>query len=251
MPITLSTLFTSPQDIWDHLSVEGVDLRLDDHNLASGQIITTTADAIIGTTSISVSALPVALLRGSVLTFDNAGMDVPVQVTLNAVANINDTSLTVVPLTTQVNSGATARDSGVNAATGKRLTVAAQRGTSKVKLYCNGRYDDSQLKLSGSVLNWATIVAAKFLCERRAQGCPKSIKAEYDEALEEMKMVMTGQMQLEDCGTRGVDWPAISNVTVNPAYEYNRVRVEPNLSEQTPTAYPQFIDWNSAAYFNF
>ena len=71
MPITLSTLFCTAQDVWDLLSVEGVDLREDDHNLASGQIITTTAAAAVGATSISVSALPVALLRGAELTFDD------------------------------------------------------------------------------------------------------------------------------------------------------------------------------------
>lgn len=249
MPITLSTLFTTPNDIWDYLSVEGVDLRLDDHNLSSGQIITTTADALVNATSISVSALPVALLRGTVLTFENASMSDPVQVTLNTIANLGDTTLSVTTLTTQINSGATARDSGVNAATGKRLTVAARKGTSKVKLYCNSRYDDSQLKLCGSVLDWATIIAAKFLCERRAQGCPKSLRSEYDEVIEELKMVQAGQLQLEDAGTRGVDWPSISNLSVNPSYDYNRARVEPNLSEATPTAYPQYLDWNSAVYF--
>lgn len=249
MPITLSTLFTYPQDIWDYLGVEGVDLRLDDQNLSTGQTITTSADAIVGATTISVSALPVALLRGATLTFENAGMEVPIQATLSAVALAGATSLSVTALETQINSGATARDSGVNAATGARLLVAARKGTSKVKLFCNSRYDDSELARSGTVLDWATIVACKFLCERRAQGCPKGIKAEYEEALEEMKMVQYGQLQIEDCGTRGVDWPSISNLTVNPSYDTNRSRVQPNLSERTPTSYPQFIDWNSAVAF--
>ena len=48
MPITLSTLFCTPQDVWDILSTEGVDLREDDHNLASGQIISTTSDTRVG-----------------------------------------------------------------------------------------------------------------------------------------------------------------------------------------------------------
>ena len=200
MPITLSTLFCSPQDVWDLLSTEGVDLREDDHNLASGQIITTSAAAAVGDVSISVTALPVALLRGAQLTFDDAGMSVPVTASLTAVAAINATSISVAALTTAINSGATARDSGVNAGTGARLTVGARKGTSKVKLYCNARYDDSQLKLSGTVLDWATLAAAKFLCTRRAQGCPKGIKADYDEAIEEMRMVQVGQLAIEDIG---------------------------------------------------
>lgn len=251
MPITLTTLFCTPQDVWDLLSVEGVDLREDDSNLASGQVITTTADAAVGATSISVAALPVALLRGAELTFESAGMAVPVTVRLSAAAAAAATSVSVAALTTAVNSGATARDSGVNAATGARLVVGTRKGTSKVKLYCNQRYDDSQLVLSGTVCDWATTVAAKFLCTRRAQGCPKSIQADYDEAVEEMRQVQSGQLSVEDIGTRGVDWPTVTNVIVNPAYDGMRSRVQPNISEQTPTAYAQFIDWNSAVILGF
>jgi len=251
MPITYTTLFTTPQDIWDVLSVEGVDLRQDDHNLATGSVISTTADALIGATSIAVQGLTAPLLRGTQLTFDGAQMPVPVTVTLSAVGNINDVSISTVALTTQVNNGAQARDSGVNVATGNRLNVACRKGTSRVKLYCNQRYDDSQLKLSGTVLDWATIAAAKFLCGRRAQGCPKSIAEEYKEDTEELQMVQSGVLSIEDIGTRGVDWPTVVNITVNPAYDFQRARVEPNMSEQTPTAYNQFIDWNSAAWIEF
>lgn len=251
MPITLTTLFTTPQDVWDLLSVEGVDLREDDHNLASGQIIEASAAAAADATTISVLALPVALLRGAELTFDLAGMDPPVTAKLSASAVVGATSISVTALTAAINLGAQARDSGVNAATGARLVVGTRKGTSKVKLYCNQRYDDSQLKLSGTVLDWATVCAAKFLCTRRAQGCPKSIASDYKEAIEEMRMVQSGQLSIEDIGTRGVDWPTVTNVTVNPGYDGMRARVQPNISEGTPTAYSQYVDWNSAVILDF
>lgn len=246
MAITLTTLFCQPQDVWDLLSSEGVDLREDDHNLATGQIIQTTADAVVGATSITVAALPVALLRGAQLTFDSAGMAVPIVASLTAAANAAATSISVTALATQINSGAQARDSGVNAATGARLVVGTRKGTSKVKLYCNARYDDSQLVLSGTVCDWAALCAAKFLCTRRAQGCPKSIAADYEEALEEMRMVQADQLSIEDIGTRGADWPTVTNVIVQPGYDGMRARVQPNISEQTPTAFGQYIDWSSA-----
>lgn len=246
MPITYSTLFTTPQDIWDLLSVAGVDLRMDDHNLATGQVITTSADAAVDAISISVTALPVALLRGAELTFDGSGKTTPTTVSLSAAAAAGATSISVAPLDEAIPAGSTARDSGVNAATGARLSVAARKGTSRVKLYCNARYDDSQLALSGSVLDWATIIAAKFLCSRRAQAVPKSIMADYEEAMEELRAVQAGQLSIEDIGTRGVDWPTITNIVVNPGYNGMRARVMPNVSEQTPTGYSQFIDWNSA-----
>lgn len=260
MPASLGTLFTQPQDVWDYLSVEGVDLRQDDHNLASGQIIQTSADTPVGSNTMAVVALPVALLAGAQLVFDGAGMPAPVQVQITAVANVGATSLsiqqvfnagttiTVGNTTVDIPSGAQARDSGVNAATGARLVRGCQVGTSKVKLYCNQRYDDSQLVLAGSVNHWATVFAGRYVATRRAQGCPKSIAADCEEALEELRMVQCMQLSIEDIGTRGVDWPTVVNVTVNPGYDYMRARVEPNISEQTPTGYSQYIDWNSAVW---
>lgn len=246
MPITLNTLFCVPQDVWDVLSVEGVDLRNDDSNLGTGHIITATALAAEGATSITVDSLTVPLLRGAELTFQQAGMATPVTASLTAVAAVGATTLSVTALSDDINAGAQARDSGVNAATGARLMVGCRKGTSKVKLYCNQRYDDSQLVLSGTVCDWAALAAAKFLCTRRAQGCPKSILKDYEDALEEMRAVHAGQLAIEDIGTRGVDWPTVVNVTVNPAYDHMRARVQPGISEGTPTGYSQYIDWNSA-----
>lgn len=247
MPITLSTLFTSPQDIWDVLSTEGVDLRQDDHGLSTGQIIRTSADALAGATTMTVDAIPVSLLSGAQLTFDSAGMSVPVTVQLSAVALLGATTLSVVALSSAITSTAQARDSGVNAATGARLLVAARKGTSKVKLYCNQRYDDSQLRLSGTVTDWATDIAVWFMCRRRVQSVPKSVQGAFEMALEELKAVYAGQLSVEDIGTRGADWPSVSNITVRPGYNGMQARVEPAISEGTPTAYSQYIDWNSAA----
>lgn len=252
MPITLQTLFCAPQDVWDLLSTAGVDLRQDDNSLASGQIIQTTADTPALSASMTVLPIPVALLAGAQLTFDGgAGMLVPVTVSLTLAAQAGSTTLSTAPTTADIPSGAQARDSGVNAATGARLLVGTRKGTSKVKLYCNQRYDDSQLRLSGTVLDWAALCAAKFLCTRRAQGCPKAIKEDYEEAVDEMRMVQSGQLSIEDIGTRGVDWPTVTNITVDPSYDFMRARVEPNISEQTPTGYSQFIDWNSAAWIEY
>lgn len=245
MPITLTTLFTYPQDIWDLLSVEGVDLREDDHNLATGQIITVSADAALAATSLIVNAIPVPLLRGAQLTFDAAGINPPVTVSLTAAAVLGATTLSVSAISAAISANAQARDSGVNTATGARLLVGARKGTTIVKRYCNQRYDDSQLVLAGSVCDWATIGAAKFLCTRRNQACPKSIKNDYDEMMEELRMVQSGQLAIEDIGTRGIDWPTITNVIVSPGYNGMRARVQPNLSEGTPTAFNQYIDWNS------
>src|SRR5580704_7911916 len=163
MTISYGILFCAPNDVWDVLSSEGVDLREDDHNLASGQIIQTSADTPIGSSTLAVSPIPVALLAGAQLVFDGGGMLEPVQVQLLTAANVgasslsiqqvfnNGTTITIGNTSVDIPAQAQARDSGVNAATGARLIRGCQRGTTKVKLYCNQRYDDTQLVLSGSV----------------------------------------------------------------------------------------------------
>lgn len=246
MPVTLTTLFTTPQDVWDVLSTEGVDLRQDDHNLGTGQLVTVSADAAAGATTLSVSAIPVALLRGAQLTFDGSAMTTPVVASLTAAASVGSTSLSVQALSSAVPAAAQARDSGVNAATGARLLIAARKGTSKVKFYCNQRYDDSELAKSGTVCDWATDIAVWWMCRRRVQSVPKSVQAAFDMALEEMRQVQSSELSIEDIGTRGSDWPTVTNVTVRPSYDGMQSRVEPAISEQSPTAFGSYIDWNSA-----
>ncbi len=69
--------------------------------------------------------------------------------------------------------------------------------------------------------------------------------------MEELKQVNCGMLRLEDIGTRTSAWPFLSNVTLDLRYDYAKVRVEPSLSELTPTQYGQFVDWNSALWLEF
>lgn len=247
--IALPNVYTTPQAVWDVLSTEGVDLRLDDNSLATGQTITCSSTAASGATSIAVTAIQYALLNGTQLEFYGGGMENIVQVQLSAAAAAAATSLSVVAISAAINTGAQAIDSGVNVATGKRLTEACKWATRRVKLYCCGRYDDSMLATAGSVYGWATIIAARWLAKRRAQAAPQGLEADYEEAMEEMKAVQRGELFIEDIPTRTVDWPAFSNVTVDPAYTVRKVRVESVISEPTPTQYPQAVDWNSVWIF--
>jgi len=248
MPAPLPNLYCTPNDVYDYLSVEGTQLRLDDHNQASGQQIQATADALAGATSIQVAGLALPLLAGSSLVFDGAGMVQTSTAVLAAVGKTGDTTLTVQPLTVQVNNGAAARDSGINLVMGQRLVKSTQYATAQVKLYCTGRYNDSDLANSWSVNRWATVLASRWVGRRRALGCPRSIEKDAEECLEEMKMVRFGQLNIEDIGTRTAGWPFLSNVTNDIHYDYSRIRVEMPLSEPSPTQYGQLVDWNSAYY---
>lgn len=250
MPVALPNLYTAPQDVYDQLGAEGVDLLLDDRNEATGQKVTASVAAAQGATSLPITPLLYPLLAGTTLQFAGAGTD-QTPVTLTAVANTGAVSLSVQPLAVQVNAQAVALDTGANVAAARRLVKACQYGTSRVKLYCCTRYDDSQLVMAWSCNRWATALGAQWLCRRRRQSAPKGIEEDAKEALREMALVNTGAMSIEDIGTRTSGWPYMSNVDVDVRYEVARVRVIPLLSEGTPTNYSQFVDWNSVYYTGY
>jgi len=251
MPLVLN-LYTKPQDVFDFLGSEGAQLRLDDHQLASAQTITVTAQSAIAATSLAVTALQWPLIAGTVLEFDGGGAAEVVEVVLTATAALGATSLTIAPLSDTLPAGAAAYDSGVNLATAQRLVKSCQYGTTQVKLWCCSRYQDSDLLLNagenGSVNRWATALAARWLCSRRGQSPPKGVADMAKEALDEMKLVKVGMLQIEDIGTRTSGWPFITNVTLDIGYDYRKLRVETPLSEGTPVQYPQAVDWNSALW---
>lgn len=246
MALVTLNLYTQPADVMDWLGVDGTQLRLDDSLKGTGQKIQATATAAILATSLSITALAYPLLKGTVLEFSGAGMPAVSEVTLTATMPVGSTSLTVSALAAEIPVLADATDAGVNLALAARLVKACNYGTSQVKLYCCSRYNDSDLQTCWSANRWSTIAAAKWLCTRRAQGCPQSILADWEEALDEMKMVRTGALQLEDIGTRTAGWPFLTNVTVDIGWTVAKTRVEQQISEHTPTQYGQWIDWNSA-----
>ena len=245
MPVTLPNLYCTPQDVYDYVGIDAVQLREDDRNFATGQTITTSADAAAAATAISVSALEYALLRGSVIVFDGAGLASPVEATLTAAAAVGATSLTVSALGSAITSGAKARDNGVNVWVASLMLKGCKYATAQVKSYCCGRYDDSDLADSWSVNRWATCLASRWVARRRFQTAPASIESEYHETIEELREVRSGQLSIEDIGTRTSAWPALSNVTLDDRYTYRKVRVEPLISDPTPRQYPQAVDYSS------
>jgi len=250
MPVPLPNLYCSPQDVYDSLGAEGTDLLLDDRNEATGQKVVATQTAALNATTLPIQALTFPILAGSTLQFAGSGSD-QIGVTLSSVARTGDTTLTVNPLSAQVNALASAIDSGANVAAARRLVKACQYGTSEVKFYCCTRYDDSQLVLAWSCNRWATALGARWLARRRRQSASKGIEADAEHALEQMLMVSTGARSIEDIGTRTSGWPYMSNIDVDVRYELGKVRVIPVLSEGTPTQYAQLIDFNSIFYTGY
>lgn len=248
-PAVAPVAYCTPFDLADLLSTEGIQLRLDDDNSASGQWIYCTTLAAIGATTISCQPLPVTMPSGNSLDFGGSDMAAVVEAVMTAQALAGATSLTVSALPGQINAGAVAIDGGVNAFELARITKAINYASSKVNDYVLPRYQSpAQLVTSWTVNRWATILACCWLAKRRGQPVPSSLMDDYKEAMEEMLKVSAGQMQIGDIGTPVAEWPAWSNVTVDHRYWTRKVRVERSISETAgggPTGYAQAVDWAS------
>jgi hypothetical protein len=248
MALTLGNLYTTPQDVYDSIGIDAAQLRLDDRNQASGQNVFVSVAAPLNATVLTITAIQYPMLAGTHLVFSEAGMNPPVEVTLSASAPVGALSLTVAPIGSPIAAGAQATDNGVNVWLASLMLKACRYATTQVKLYCTNRYDDSDLannaSENGSVNRWATALAARWLAKRRFQAAPAGIEEDYKDALEELKQVKSGQLCIEDIGTRTSGWPFLSNLTSIDAYTYTKTRVETITSEGTPTQFGQFVDWN-------
>lgn len=247
MTLLLPNLYTSPNDLVAWLGTDGFELRLAESE-GTGQEIQVVADAAEGDTSLSVTALQLPLLKGTVLKFNGGGMSEIVTVTLSAVAQVGDQTLSVEPLEGDVPATATATDNGVNVVLAQRAVLACQYATARVKDYCCPRYQDSDLKANadskGSVNRWASALGAKWLAKRLMRSCPEGLQEDAEEALEELRMVKRGVLNVADIGLREGGLPWVSNQTVDVRYNLVKSRVETLISSPDVVQYPQFVDYN-------
>lgn len=248
MPLPALTLLCMPQDVVDAAGISEVQLREDDANLASGQTISLSSGGTVGSTSLTVAALQYPLLKGTVLTWNQAGMDEPVSTTLSAVANAGATTLSVVALTEAIPNGAQATDNGVNVWQASLCLKGCKYATAEVGLYLASRYDVANLAQSWVVNKWATTLALRWVAKRRMMAAPQGVESDYEEAKEAMQKVQQGKLNLPNIAPRTSGWPFMSNVMIDYSYWTRRVRVEPSISEPTRTQYPQAVDWNSIVY---
>lgn len=252
MALTLSNFYTLPADVSDQLGLDSTQLQLDDDNLATGLTIEALQTAAVGATVISVTAIQSFLMAGACLEFRGAAIPANVPVVVSAYTGVGSTALPVQPLTAQVNQGGYARDNGINLVQANRLVKACQYGTAQVNLYLLQQYNQSDLFANaaqrGSVNRWATILAAKWLTSRRGMSPPGSVAEDAKEALDELKRVRYGQLRVEGIGVRSAGVPFFTNVTVEIGYAVAKARMQPSISEMTPTQYGQWVSWS--AVFN-
>lgn len=248
MPLPSLTLFCMPSDVVNAAGIAAIQLREDDGNLASGQVISTTALASAGATALAVGALQYPLLKGTVLSFNQGGMSEPVDVTLSAAAAAGAVSLAVSATSAAIPATAQATDNGVNVWQASLCLTGCRYATEECSLYLASRYDVANLSQSWMVNRWATTIALRWVAKRRYQAAPQGIESDYEEAKEQMKAVQMSKLNLPNIAPRTSSFPFMSNVTIDMSYWTRRVRVQPSISEPTQTQYPQSIDYNSILY---
>ncbi len=247
MVVALAQYYCTPQDVYDLAGIDAAQLRLDDRNYASGQSMQATAAVPQGSTAIALTAVTqYPMLAGTNLTFDGGGGSAPVTVVLSAAAAAGAVSLTVAATPADINAGATALDNGGTSYLASLLIKACKWATVEVNQYCAWRYDYNQLAQSNSANQWATVIAAWWLGVRVYRAAPTHIESMYQRVLDQLGEVKSGDQQVADCLPRTAEWPFFSNVTIDLSYTVRKVRVESQISEPTPTQYPQAIDYNSA-----
>lgn len=125
------------------------------------------------------------------------------------------------------------------------LNRAIQWATARVNMYCAGRYATADLVNSWIVNNWAVVLACHWLSCRRGNPPPSSMEGLYDETMEDLKAVKSGEVDLPDIGLRTSAWPSWSNVRVDCLYTLRKIRVErvQGMSESPNAGFPRNTDW--------
>lgn len=117
--------------------------------------------------------------------------------------------------------------------------------TQRVKFYCSVHYATDKLATSWLVNDWATTIAAWWLSARRGNPVPDSLLALYQGddgksgVIGDLIAVRKKLMIIPEIAFRHVDWPAWSNIRVDPRYRIRQIRVQRTMSEQTPPETPR------------
>lgn len=244
--------YCTPFDLQDYLSNQGLQASLDDTGTGSGQWVYCTTPAAINATSLGCQPLAATMPAGNTLDFGGADMPQIVEVVLTAQANQGTTMLGVAPVPGAIPAGAMAIDGGVNAFELARMQKAISYAAAEINNYLMPRYQSAAtLQQSWTVNNWATICAARWLRRRTGRPLPKGIEDDYKQAREELREAAAGDLQIGDIGTPVAEWPAWSNVIVDPRYWIRKARVQRSISETAsagPTGYAQAVDWASQGF---
>jgi phage gp36-like protein len=142
-------------------------------------------------------------------------------------------------------------DDGVNLRVDDKPTVTTaviNRATTKLDGYLRPRYDPvTQLAASAWVTEACATVAAYYLCGRRANPVPATLRRDFEDLINpdgksgELQLIRRDQMNLPDVPMRKVEVPVLSQprIRLDP---FPRTVIERNRSTGQAQGYTQHAD---------
>jgi len=130
----------------------------------------------------------------------------------------------------------------ISAAEEQTLTTLIYYCSQEIDMFLLNRYPASQLTTSYLVYMWCSVMVAYRLGMRRCGSVPQALQWEYEQTMEKLRQIQIGQMDiggLQKLSGPGAIW---SNVRLDGRFREKQMRVEPNISNSTPTPYPQHKD---------
>lgn len=122
------------------------------------------------------------------------------------------------------------------------LTQAIRWSTVRVQMYCNA-YPAEDLVNSWLVNWWASIIAAFMVSVRRGNPSASSLSDLHDAAMEDLKLVRSGEYTLPDVALRDSAFPAWSNMSC-PAVGRSvaKLRVQTSISSRKGNQSGRIVD---------
>lgn len=114
--------------------------------------------------------------------------------------------------------------------------------TDIINQYVEWFYDAADLADNRWVRSRATWIALTQLCRRRANPVPKAVLDRYQEILDELRSIKSGEMQIPRLATSVDLLPAMSNLRVDDRFLSRKIRVNPTISVGA-TSGQQDLDW--------
>ena len=118
----------------------------------------------------------------------------------------------------------TVRDTGV-------VTDCIEQASQEIELFLIEKHVEADLKLSKLVERWCTVMAARFLCQRRGNPVPASLEEEFEQVRVYLQAVREDRLSLPGIQLRDRQTPVWSNVHVDHRYRWRKLRRQPNSSK--------------------
>jgi len=112
-----------------------------------------------------------------------------------------------------------------------------QQATVRVLTYLKQRYDTTTLNVHPVPRGYATWIACYYLSQR--SGNPSLFYSRYEETMDELQRISTGELPLLDANTSYDFVPSMSNMEHDPRYRDRTLRVDPETSTQQGGTRPQ------------